>query len=578
MNIRQQVLLFGGAATLLVGIAGGIGAISAHQMSGTIHLATQAAQATSASQSADMMHDAIRGDAQRALLGAFKSNPQTVVDARTDVADHAQTLRRELARIGEFPIASDTRRALEAALPVADRYAATAERLIAAAATGKDAALAEEPALMADFAALEDQMEALTARIEAESSAHSEAAAVAVAQTQWMIVVAACASLVGLVLGALWLAGQLTRPIRQAVAAADRLAEGDLTHPINPLGNDESRQLLSAMAQMQRRMVDMVSVVKGNAEQVAAASAQIAQGNLDLSSRTEQQAGALQQTAATMDELGSTVRNNTDSARQANQLAQGASEVAVRGGDVVGQVVTTMNHINDSSRRIADITGVIDGIAFQTNILALNAAVEAARAGEQGRGFAVVAGEVRNLAQRSAEAAREIKSLIGRSVEQVEQGTQLVDQAGQTMTEIVGSIRRVTDIVGEISAASTEQSTGVQQVGDAVRQMDQATQQNAALVEESAAAAESLRNQANQLVQSVSVFRLSRQDGGTAPQRTAPEPTLAPAARPTTQPRPAAAVRPTPAAKPSGAAPAAKPVAAKPAPAVQATSEEWETF
>jgi methyl-accepting chemotaxis protein len=239
---------------------------------------------------------------------------------------------------------------------------------------------------------------------------------------------------------------------------------------------------------------------------VATASAQIAQGNNDLSARTEQQASALEQTAASMEELSSTVRQNADNARQGNQLAQNASTVAVRGGEVVGQVVDTMKGINDASRKIADIIGVIDGIAFQTNILALNAAVEAARAGEQGRGFAVVASEVRSLAGRSAEAAKEIKGLISDSVQRVEQGTVLVDQAGTTMAEVVAAIRRVTDIMGEISAASTEQSQGVAQVGEAVTQMDQATQQNAALVEESAAAAESLKAQAQQLVQAVAVL------------------------------------------------------------------------
>jgi methyl-accepting chemotaxis protein len=241
---------------------------------------------------------------------------------------------------------------------------------------------------------------------------------------------------------------------------------------------------------------------------VATASSQIAQGNHDLSQRTEEQASALQQTAATMDELGTTVRTTADSAQQASQLALNASHTASQGGAVVGQVVDTMRGINASSRKISDIIGVIDGIAFQTNILALNAAVEAARAGEQGRGFAVVAGEVRSLAQRSAQAAREIKSLITDSVEQVDKGTALVDQAGTTMTDIVSAIGRVNDIVAEISAASHEQSLGVGQVGTAVTQMDQVTQQNAALVEESAAAAESLRQQADQLVQATAVFKL----------------------------------------------------------------------
>jgi methyl-accepting chemotaxis protein len=294
----------------------------------------------------------------------------------------------------------------------------------------------------------------------------------------------------------------------EATQIASAIAEGDLTRAITVKAGDHT-SLLSRMAAMQESLQKVVSNVRQNSESVATASAQIAQGNQDLSGRTEEQASALQQTAATMEQLGTTVRNNADSAKQANQLAQGASAVAAQGGAVVGKVVTTMQGINDSSRKIGDIISVIDGIAFQTNILALNAAVEAARAGEQGRGFAVVASEVRSLAQRSAEAAKEIKTLIGRSVEQVEQGTALVDQAGKTMGEIVGSIQRVSDIVAEITSASAEQSSGVQQVGEAVTQMDQATQQNAALVEESAAAAESLKTQALQLVQSVALFKLT---------------------------------------------------------------------
>ncbi|MBL8304477.1 MAG: CHASE3 domain-containing protein [Ideonella sp.] len=302
--------------------------------------------------------------------------------------------------------------------------------------------------------------------------------------------------------------GQLGGEPRLAVDVADRVARGDLSVAVT-LKEGDTGSLMANLARMQSSLSQVVAQVRQNSDSVATASAQIAQGNQDLSSRTEQQASALQQTAATMEELGTTVRHNADSAKQANQLAIGASSVAAQGGEVVGRVVTTMQGISDSSRKIGDIIGVIDGIAFQTNILALNAAVEAARAGEQGRGFAVVAAEVRTLAQRSAEAAKEIKALIGRSVEQVEQGTVLVDQAGKTMGEIVGSIQRVSDIVAEITSASAEQSSGISQVGDAVSQMDQATQQNAALVEESAAAAESLKGQAGHLVQAVSVFKLS---------------------------------------------------------------------
>ena len=292
-----------------------------------------------------------------------------------------------------------------------------------------------------------------------------------------------------------------------AVKLASAVASGDLTTAV-PLAPGDTGSLMAQLVAMQRSLVGAVSAVRQGSENVASASAQIAQGNQDLATRTEEQASALQKTASTMEQLGSTVTTNADNARQANQQAIGASTVAVKGGEVVGQVVETMRTINDSSKKIADIISVIDGIAFQTNILALNAAVEAARAGEQGRGFAVVAAEVRSLAQRSAEAAKEIKTLISASVERVEQGTTLVDQAGRTMDEIVGAIKRVTDIVGEISHASAEQSAGVAQVGDAVSQMDRATQQNAAMVEQSTAAAMDLQRQAQQLVQAVAVFKL----------------------------------------------------------------------
>jgi methyl-accepting chemotaxis protein len=301
---------------------------------------------------------------------------------------------------------------------------------------------------------------------------------------------------------------QLGGEPRTAVAVARAVALGDLTTPIT-LRPGDTDSVLARLQAMQQGLAGAVSEVRRGSEHVASASGEIAQGNQDLSGRTEQQAGELQQTASTMDQLGSTVRNNADNARQASQLAQGASAVAIKGGQVVGEVVQTMKGINDSSRKIADIIGVIDGIAFQTNILALNAAVEAARAGEQGRGFAVVAGEVRSLAQRSAEAAKQIKGLITASVERVEHGSSLVDQAGSTMQEVVASIRRVSDIVGEISTASTEQSAGVEQVGQAITRMDRGTQQNAALVEQSAAAAESLKHQAQQLVQAVAVFKLA---------------------------------------------------------------------
>ena len=305
----------------------------------------------------------------------------------------------------------------------------------------------------------------------------------------------------------IWLTRSITKPLQDAVNVAKSVAVGDLSHRIDVSRKDEIGELMQALREMNDGLLQIVSGVRERSEYIATATQEIAQGNSDLSSRTESQASALEQTAASMEELGSTVRQNADNARQANQLSQNASTVAVQGGEVVAQVVDTMKGINDSSKKIADIISVIDGIAFQTNILALNAAVEAARAGEQGRGFAVVASEVRSLAQRSAEAAKEIKTLITDSVERVEQGSALVDRAGATMQEVVTNIKRVTDIMGEISAASAEQSAGVSQVGEAVMQMDQATQQNAALVEESTAAANSLQQQTRELVEMVSVFK-----------------------------------------------------------------------
>jgi methyl-accepting chemotaxis protein len=340
-----------------------------------------------------------------------------------------------------------------------------------------------------------------------------EASVIGATQTsQWTLGLGAGVSVLLGLLFAVWATRSITTPVQRAVEAAEEISRGNLSIDIDAQGKDEPARLLHALAEMQQSLSRIVGHVREGSENVATASSEISQGNNDLSARTEQQASALQQTAASMEQLNSTVRQNADNARQANQLALSASTVAVQGGDVVGQVVETMKGINDSSRKISDIIGVIDGIAFQTNILALNAAVEAARAGEQGRGFAVVASEVRSLAGRSADAAKQIKTLINDSVERVEQGTSLVDQAGNTMTEVVGAIKRVTDLMGEISAASNEQSQGVSQVGEAVTQMDQVTQQNAALVEEMAAAASSLNHQAQDLVSTVAFFKLSPAD------------------------------------------------------------------
>jgi methyl-accepting chemotaxis protein len=416
----------------------------------------------------------------------------------------------------------------------------------------------------------------------AEAQAETETST----RTSQIIIMLAAA--IAIALGTLmaWLSTRsITTPILLAVNSAEAIAEGDLVTDNAAEGEDEAARLLRALSAMRQNLARIVGDVRQGSESVATASAEIAQGNNDLSARTEQQASALEETAASMEELNSTVKQNADNARQANQLALSASTVAVKGGEVVHQVVETMKGINDSSRKISDIISVIDGIAFQTNILALNAAVEAARAGEQGRGFAVVASEVRSLAGRSAEAAKEIKGLINTSVERVEHGTALVDQAGETMTEVVSSIRRVTDIMGEISAASNEQSQGVAQVGEAISQMDQATQQNAALVEESAAAADSLKGQAQRLVQAVSVFKLREADLHSHKPPSTPPPATR-SNKPPTPPykgaerRTEGAVVPKAPAKPASPPSPAAPVAsAKPAKAsAGGADDDWTSF
>jgi len=359
------------------------------------------------------------------------------------------------------------------------------------------------------FKQLDKETQALVAL--EQRSAHQAVAAADAAyrQTLWIngtLVVAATAAAIAM---SLLIARRATQSLSQAVDVARAVAAGDLQARVPAGGGDEVGRLLQALEAMRANLADIARSVRMNAESVAVASAEIAQGNGDLSMRTERQASVLEQTASSMEELGGAVRQNAEHARAANELASGASSIARRGGEVVGQVVHTMKDINDASHRIADILGVIDGIAFQTNILALNAAVEAARAGDSGRGFAVVAGEVRGLAQRSAGAAKEIRGLISASVERAERGSALVDEAGTTMGEIVASVQRVSELMAEISVACSEQSSGVGHVGAAVSQMDAATQQNAALVEEGAAAAESLKLQARQLLEAVAVFKLA---------------------------------------------------------------------
>ncbi|NVD96826.1 methyl-accepting chemotaxis protein [Massilia sp. BJB1822] len=380
----------------------------------------------------------------------------------------------------------------------------------------------------------------------------------------WMVAITAVAIIFGLAI-AWWITRSVTEPINAAVEAAQTVASGDLTREIHVNTSDETGLLLKALKEMSGSLEDIVGRVRHGTNAIAVASSEIANGNMDLSSRTEQQASSLEETASSMEELTSTVQQNADNARQANQLVVSATEVAVKGGSIVTQVVETMGAINASATKIVDIISVIDGIAFQTNILALNAAVEAARAGEQGRGFAVVASEVRNLAQRSAAAAKEIKALIGDSVEKVQTGSKLVDEAGGIMQEVVKSVQHVSDIISEITSASVEQSTGISQVNQAIVQMDDVTQQNASLVEQAAAAAGSLKDQAEGLVQVVSVFKIN---GGAANSyASTPKPQARPvAAAPKPAPRKIATVK-------AAAAPRST-VASKPA----AGGDDWEEF
>jgi len=373
-----------------------------------------------------------------------------------------------------------------------------------------------------------------------------------------LFVLSAVAVAVGVVF-ALFITRSIIGPLKFAVSVAQKVASGELTSQVKVEGKDETSELLQALKDMNDSLVKTVGQVRSSTETITTASHEIASGNADLSARTESQASSLEETASSMEELTSTVKQNADNARQANQLAVSASSVAVKGGTVVSQVVDTMGSIKESSTKIVDIIGVIDGIAFQTNILALNAAVEAARAGEQGRGFAVVASEVRNLAQRSAAAAKEIKALIDDSVQKVDAGGRLVDEAGQTMGLIVTSIKQVADIMGEITAATLEQSHGIEEVNQAITQMDEMTQQNAALVEEAAAAAESMQEQADHLAEAVSIFKLAGDEFNK--QRIAPKPVVRAPAKTT-----AVATRPAPAAQPKKLATAAP------------SGDDWEEF
>ena len=443
---------------------------------------------------------AIAVSADASLPGFFKKETDDMTKLSVDLQD----------RIGKLMASAEEKRLYAQVFEVRKGYIAKRDAVTALKTAG-DADGARkmlDEQYIPESVKFQEALQALAAneRKEIDDAGHAVQAANADARVALLVF-----SLASLLTGAalsVWLVRGITRPIRQAVLAADRIADLDLTGSIEAHDRDETGQLLHALASMQGSLRGLVAQVRTSTDSINTASSEIADGNLDLSARTEEASSNLQQTAASIEQMAGAVQHSAQSARTASDLAAASAEVAQRGGAVVSRVVSTMEDINGSSRKIADIIGVIDGIAFQTNILALNAAVEAARAGEQGRGFAVVASEVRSLAQRSASAAKEIKGLIVSSVEKVELGTQLVADAGATMTEVVSSAQRVSSIIGEITVAAGEQSTGIAEVNTAVTQLDQVTQQNAALVEESAAAAESLKHQARHLAETVQRFRI----------------------------------------------------------------------
>lgn len=515
MTVRAKLMWSFGGLALMVLIVAGV----------TINLLADANErfetfvqgSAARGNSAHLVREAIDLRAVAARNLVLVTSPQDLaVEKEVVTKAHADvgTNLSQLKKLSEAPDAGDEGRKMVAEIAdIEAAYAPVALSIVDMALSGKrEEAIAK---MNSECRPLLAKLVAVSAKYaeyqEANSKAKVEAArADYSAQRVYLIIGCCLAVVVAMAAGVLItrsLTGALGGEPAELCEIVGKVADGNLTSKVFVRPGDTA-SVMSAVARMQNALIGVVSTVRSGAEGVSTASAEIASGNNDLSARTEQQASALEETAASMEELGSTVKQNAENAHLANQLAVNASNVAVRGGEVVGQVVETMRGINESSRKIADIISVIDGIAFQTNILALNAAVEAARAGEQGRGFAVVASEVRSLAGRSAEAAREIKSLIAASVERVEHGSTLVDQAGVTMDEVVKSIQRVTDLMGEISTASNEQAAGVTQVGEAIQQMEQVTQQNAALVEEMAAAASSLKGQSGDLVDSVRVFIL----------------------------------------------------------------------
>ena len=518
-TIRQRMLGWNAAAIAFVVLVGAIGELAVGQLDGAMDAITANGGAIKLQMGADQAHDALRADVLAALLAGEGADSKARDAARQDATDHSAQFRKLMADLDGHATDPAIRAAIAAVKPDADAYLAGVEGIVGVALTDPAAARAAYPAFMARFHVLEKSMETLSERIEAASESAREGGDATVGAARMRVVAMALLAVLTTFVAGMLVARSISRPLDEAIGLADRIAAGRLDADLGAADGDRSEtgRLKRALGAMQANLRCIVGDVRTGTENIATATAEIAAGNVDLSRRTESQAASLEETAASIEQLAATVRRNADHAREADVLAASASSVAVRGGAVVGQVVDTMGAIDAAARRIVDITGVIEGIAFQTNILALNAAVEAARAGEQGRGFAVVASEVRNLAQRANTAAREIKGLIDDSVAQVDVGSRLVGEAGATMRDVVDSVARVTAIMAEISVASREQEEGIGQVNRAIGEIDGATQQNAALVEQATAAAGAMQQQAQQLRHLVASFVLEA-----APVRAAP--------------------------------------------------------
>jgi methyl-accepting chemotaxis protein len=511
LSIRKRLLLANIAALLFVAICGLIGLRAVRTLDGAMGAVRDNGSVIKDQLQADMAHDAIRGDVLAALLGAAKGDSAQIDAAAKDLAEHTAVLRARLDSMASGTRDAGLKENMAKVRPDADAYLASAAAMVQAAGTDQQAAEAAYAGFMERFRRLEDSMGALSEHIEGNSTLVAAAGDRAARAAKVQIVGVSLLSMLFAFALSMMNTRAIVRPLDAAIGSAARIAKGDLSEDAVAGHADtrtETGRLIMALSDMRASLHAIVSRVRSGTDCIATASTQIATGNLDLSARTEMQAGSLEETASTMEELTSTVRANTGNARQATELAVSASDVAARGGAVVADVVQTMTDIDAASAKIGDIIGVIEGIAFQTNILALNAAVEAARAGEHGNGFAVVASEVRALAQRSSNAAREIKGLVGAATGAVARGSALVGHAGATMDEIVASVHRVSAIMQQIGSASAEQENGIEQINRSIGEIDGITQQNAALVEEAAAAARSLQEQARNLKQLVDMFQL----------------------------------------------------------------------